>query len=241
MSIISGYPVGAKMISDYYSLGYITEKQANKLTTFCSTSGPLFIIGSVGTAMFLNKTVGYIMFFCHIVGSILNGIIFRKFYFDNTKIEIGKNNINQINLSQILPNTMKDSILSILIVGGYIAIAFLIIDLLNNYNILLPINYALKYLLLPFGLNFETASAISSGLLEVSKGCLMLSKLNLPLKTMASIGSFLIGFGGLSVFFQATTFLSKCKINYKFYILQKICHGIICGILAFIVCSIFGI
>src|SRR5574344_476395 len=80
MSIISGYPVGAKLISEFYEMGAISKVQANKLCTFCSTSGPLFIIGSVGTSMFLNSTLGYIMFLSHILGSFLNGILYRKLY-----------------------------------------------------------------------------------------------------------------------------------------------------------------
>ena len=47
MSILSGYPVGAKLTADFYEKGLITKGQACRITTFTSTSGPLFIVGTV--------------------------------------------------------------------------------------------------------------------------------------------------------------------------------------------------
>ena len=40
-------------------------------------------------------------------------------------------------------------------------------------------------------------SAISSGMLEVSKGVIIVSKLNLSLLAKGVVASFLIGFGGI--------------------------------------------
>ncbi len=254
MSVISGYPVGAKLISEYYKMGLLTTNQANKLCTFCSTSGPLFIIGSVGTAMFLDASLGYIMFFCHVLASILNGIVFRNVYTKNK----GKNNNTKANQEKnlkkitknnekilentpknqnLLANSMKDSILSVLLVGGWIAIAFLIIDVCNNLNLLYPVNRLLQLL----GLNFETSQALSSGILEVSKGCLMLSNLNISKTLLGVVASFVVGFGGLCVFLQGASFLKEAKVNLKFYFLTKITHGLIASGLTLIICIVFKI
>lgn len=233
MSVISGYPVGAKLISEFYEAKIITEKQANKLTTFCSTSGPLFIIGSVGTAMFLNAKIGYIIFISHILSSILNGIIYRNIYKDNYEQEFTS---DQKSLNYILPNSMSSSVTSVMIVGGYIAIAFMLVDLANSLNLLAPINHFFALVLKPFGLNSEIANAISSGIIEISKGCSMLSILDVPKIWLATLASFIISFGGFSVFFQSITFLSKCKVNMKFYLLQKLTHGLLSGIVTFLIC-----
>jgi sporulation integral membrane protein YlbJ len=236
MSIISGYPVGAKLISEFYEAGIITTKQANKLTTFCSTSGPLFIIGSVGTAMFLSKKIGYILFASHIISSILNGILYRKAYCDDYEKEFSTATTN---LNEILPNSMSSSITSVLIVGGYIAIFFMIIDLANSLNLLAPINYVLQLILSPFGVNLETAKAISSGIIEISKGCNMLSQLSLSPVLLTTLASFVISFGGLSVFCQSITFLSKCKVNMGFYLLQKFTHGLLSAGVTFVLSMLF--
>lgn len=256
MSIISGYPVGAKMISEYHKMGLITTKQSNKLSTFCSTSGPLFIIGSVGTAMLKDVKLGYILFISHLLGSILNGILFRNFFVENLKndsnIELKcdknfekllKNNQKNTKILQkndsfnqnLLASSMKDSILSVLIVGGWIAIAFLVIDIFNELNLFYPINSLLEII----GLKNGISNALTSGIFEVNKGCLMLSNLNVSKTIIATLASFLIGFGGICVFLQATSFLKEANVNFKFYIMQKISHGILSAVICFLICLAF--
>ncbi len=267
ISIISGYPVGAKMISEYYKMGLITKKEANKLSTFCSTSGPLFIIGSVGTAMLGSAKLGYILFLSHLLGSILNGIIYRNVFIETktnkSNLNNFTNNINTYpnnnrnekpnyynknntsgeklaskkNAENMLAKSMNDSILSVLLVGGYISIAFLVIDIFNSLNLFYPINFVLSKL----GLPNDLISSLTSGVLEVSKGCLNLANVELDKIIILPVASFLIGFGGICVLLQATTFLKDAKINLKFYILQKITHGILSAIVCFLLCIILKI
>ncbi len=47
MGIISGYPIGAKIVSDLYKNKICTKLEAERLTAFTNNSGPLFIIGTV--------------------------------------------------------------------------------------------------------------------------------------------------------------------------------------------------
>ena len=62
MSILSGYPIGAKIISDLYEKNLITSQDAQKMSVFCTTSGPIFIIGSVGSLMFGNFKIGMVLY-----------------------------------------------------------------------------------------------------------------------------------------------------------------------------------
>ena len=78
MAILSGYPVGSKMIADLYIQGKISKDEAYRMSAFCSTSGPMFIIGAVGVGMFKSSLVGYILFISHSLSAFLNGLIYRK-------------------------------------------------------------------------------------------------------------------------------------------------------------------
>ncbi len=78
MAILSGYPVGSKMIADLYMQGKITKDEAFRMSAFCSTSGPMFIIGAVGVSMFKSSIIGYILFISHVLSAFLNGLIYRK-------------------------------------------------------------------------------------------------------------------------------------------------------------------
>ena len=52
MGITSGYPVGAKVAKDLYNNKLCTKIEAERLLSFTNSSGPLFIIGTVGISMF---------------------------------------------------------------------------------------------------------------------------------------------------------------------------------------------
>lgn len=78
MAILSGYPVGSKMIADLYLQGKINKEEAFRMSAFCSTSGPMFIVGAVGASMFKSASIGYILFLSHILSAFLNGLIYRK-------------------------------------------------------------------------------------------------------------------------------------------------------------------
>lgn len=47
MGIISGYPVGAKIITDFRKQNICTKEEAERMLAFCNNSGPLFIIATV--------------------------------------------------------------------------------------------------------------------------------------------------------------------------------------------------
>ena len=48
LSILSGYPVGSRCLLDMKNAGLISEKDTTRASLVCSTSGPMFLLGSVG-------------------------------------------------------------------------------------------------------------------------------------------------------------------------------------------------
>lgn len=236
MSIISGYPVGAKLISDFYEKGLISSNDANKLVTFCSTSGPLFIIGTVGSIMLKNSRIGYLLYISHILASVLNGILFRnKFASEKTA---NTPSSNTVDYASTLPSSMSSSISSILVVGGFVAIFYMIIDILIDFKILYPVSQIFNLILTPLGLN-NAGNCIASGLVEVTRGCKDLASLGLTSLQSTVIASGLIGFGGLSIHAQSLCFLTKCKIDVKFYFLQKITQTLFACVISFMLGLIF--
>ena len=237
ISIISGYPVGAKIISDLYNQKAISSKTANKLTTFCSTSGPLFIIGTVGTSLFGSAKIGYIMLFSHILGSIINGIFYRNKYVNENETHYQHEQNTNLNYNKIIANCMKNSISSVLVVGGFITIFYIIIDILIDTNIISFLSYGLDFLL--SSLNIKIGESVFSGIIEVTRGCLILSQSNASNLIKCVTGAGLISFGGFSIHFQALAFLNDCKIDTKFYFIQKITHTIFTIIIALLLGIIF--
>ena len=280
MSIISGYPVGAKLTTEFYENKIIDKNDAQKILSFCSTSGPLFIIGTVGVGFFYNKFLGILIFLIHVISSILNGIIYRNLgsrktakFSDkkiikndsklddnfNTKLDekidvkhdknlcqnldenLVKNNSNIIKNLNIentkindknfsLQECMYSSIQSVLIVGGYIIIFYVLIQILLDYNILSPLINLLNLL----GFPPIQSKGLCAGLIEITKGISILSTSS-NIKLNFIISNFLISFSGVSILMQANAFLDKININKKMYVLQKFTHGVISLVLSIIV------
>ena len=78
MGIISGYPSGAKIVSNLKSQEILRLEEAERLIAFTNNSGPLFILGTVGVSLLKNNKIGYILFISHIISCIFVGIIFRN-------------------------------------------------------------------------------------------------------------------------------------------------------------------
>ena len=231
MSVISGYPVGAKTTAELYENGIISRGQACKITTFTSTSGPLFIIGTVGIGMLGSTKLGYLILISHIVGAFLNGLIYR-----NTFPEKTTQRVVSLKSNNMLEDSMFNSIKSILIVGGYVAIFYMLISMLTSYNLLYPFA---KFLSLITRLNFDTSQSIINGLIEVTRGCVDISKIGLSQKQALVIATGLISFGGFSIFLQALTFLKRFDISIKFYLLSKTTQTIISILIAFVLGTLF--
>ncbi len=230
MSILSGYPVGAKLTSDLYENKIIDLGQAHRIVSFTSTSGPLFILGTVAIGMFTNKTLGYVVLISHFTSAIINGLLYRNYMFDKNK-DLSDCKTTTITPSKnMLENCMLSSIKSILIVGGYICIFFMLITLINQFNLFYPITLVLNKIFPNLNTNIITSTL--NGIIELTRGCLDISKLNLSPKLSAVIISGLTSFGGISINLQALTFLKKMNINLKFYFTQKLTHSIISSFLA---------
>jgi hypothetical protein len=123
-----------------------------------------------------------------------------------------------------------------MLVGGFITITFLIIDILTNFGVIRTIGNILDKVVflerLPIG------QYLSSGIIEVTRGCLDLSQssLSLPLKTIVASG--LTAFGGLSVHLQCMGFLSSIGIKYSYFLKTKLVHTLITVVLAIVFCII---
>jgi sporulation integral membrane protein YlbJ len=225
MSILSGYPVGAKLTADIYKSNKINSAQAQTISSFTSTSGPLFIIGTVGIGFFNNQKIGIIVLISHLISALLNGLIYR-----NKK----ENKVSTLTFSQsnnILNESMTNSIQSIMVVGGFIAIFYMIL------NILLSINaFDLPLIMLEkIGINYNIGTSIISGLIEVTTGALKLSECGLNIKTSCTILSFLISFGGLSIHAQAYCFLKDFGMSYGKFLIQKVTHAILSTLVTLII------
>lgn len=212
MSAISGYPIGVKLISEFYDQNLISKDEAFRLTSFCSTSGPMFIIGSVAVKMFNNYYIGIIILISHLLSSLINGLLYKNV--GNKRIP--KNNDNIVIKKSTLNDIMLNTITSVLMIGGYIAIAFTLLEFVTNSQFFTQIcNFFNNFF------NFQIFESIFRGIIEVTSGCVNLVGKVISPKILCVVLTGLISFGGISIHLQSQMFLNKIGIKYKKFLLIK--------------------
>ena len=76
MGIISGYPIGAKIATNFRKEQICSKEECERLLSFTNNSGPLFIIGSVGILLYRNTMIGILLFITHLLASLTVGFFF---------------------------------------------------------------------------------------------------------------------------------------------------------------------
>lgn len=233
MSVLSGYPVGSKITLDLYEKNVIDKNQCLTMGLLCSTSGPLFIIGAVGTGMFLSKTAGYILYVSHVLSALINAFIFRG---KRKNCFINDNYLSSQKSDNLLYDCVYSSVISALIVGGFVSVFYVISEIFLDLKILYPLTALIKLILLPFNVAPTDCLSFSVGLIEFTKGAKLLSEAGANSMSL-SLTCFLITFGGASAIMQSLAFLKKAKVKTGAFILGKFTQGLIASVICFILCS----
>ncbi len=215
ISILSGYPVGSKMIADLYEQDKISQTDAFRMSSFCSNSGPMFIVGSVGVGMLMSATAGYIILLSHIISALLNGLLYRNMKASNKNHGVTIKNASFLSFGDIIENSCR----SILNVGTIIMFFFIVIEFVSVFVSFLPTNI----------------QSIIFGIIEITKGAKSISSCY-KIKMATTLSSAVISFGGLSTAMQSISILKRVKMPLSIFVLQKLSHSIFAFLVSFVLC-----
>lgn len=235
MSVLSGYPIGSSIVASLYSDNFIDSDEATRMSTLCSTSGPLFIVGTVGICMFNSKTYGFIILVSHILSAILCGVTFR-FYgkpSNDKKLALPKNKVDNA-----LYESMYNSVLSVLLVGGFICISYIISDILCDFNLLIILEKIFYLPLKLFNCDSFNVKGFCYGIIECTRGAEIL-KLSSNIPLSVSLFSSVVSFGGISIFLQSIIYLKKANVKISIFVLSKILQAIFSFTISQIIFLIF--
>lgn len=248
MGIISGYPVGAKIATTFREKNICSKEECERLLSFTNNSGPLFIIGTVGILMFKSTTIGLLLFVTHLLACITVGIIFRfwKKNCDSAAISIKSSTITDkkfvslSNLGEILAESITSSISTILLIGGFVVIFSSIISILKASGILGILTSIISPIFNFFNIDINFAQGLLTGFLEITNGINTISSIACKKISINLIfTSFLLGFGGVSIFLQVLSITSKTDLSIKPYIYGKLLHGVFAALYTYIFINIF--
>ena len=209
LAVLSGYPVGARTIGDYYKRNLLPREELFRLACLCSTCGPVFLIGVVGGGMAGDPALGALMLLCHLTSVLLISFLMslRAKKPDKTIPVLPQNDDG-------LFENIYSAVTAVLCVGGSIALfacfSQMIADLFR----------------LSEGSLF---TAVVRGLIEMTTGCALLCQTPTPLSL--SLCCFLTAFGGACVLFQQLAFLMPTGVKPLPFVLVKFLQAVIAALL----------
>ncbi len=240
MGIISGYPVGAKIVCDYKKQGICTNEECERLLAFTNNSGPLFIIGTIGINLLGNSSIGFKLFYIHIISCLLVGFLFRWWKSNNKILNLKRSSSNSRtyvcfnNFGTVLSSAIQRATSSVLLIGGFVVFFSVVISMLNSSEILDLCCKILGPIFSMFKIPMEYWNGIVTGIIELTNGVKM-TALNISSINII-VCSFLLGFGSISVLLQVLSITSEAKISIKPYILGKILQACFSAIFMYLLC-----
>ena len=216
LSLIGGYPVGARAIAQLYKHGAVNARQAKRAAMFAVCAGPGFLISFVGAGIYQNETVGIIILCSQILSVIILGIILNIFNKRDDFDPIHKASVSSVPFSAAIVESARDA------AGGMAGICSLVL--------LFSAVTGICEELIPS----ETANDFIISALEICSAVGRLSK-NYPIEVTA----FAIGFGGICVHFQIFAALGDLKINKPLFFFYRIIQGAITAAITHIGIKLF--
>lgn len=213
-SVLCGYPAGAKAIAE----SSLDSETATTVCSFCSTAGPIFIIATVGAKLLQNTTATVILIFAHLTAALLNGLIYRR------KTDVCLTDYNPKITPRDFGDTITNSALSVISVGGLIALFYMLSDMIKSF--------------LPTSISENIITSFVIGLFEMTNGIFGVCRVA-DAATATVLCSTLLSFGGLCVFAQCYAFLGTKQVKPLKLLKMKITQSAIATILSFALTNLF--
>lgn len=212
MSLISGTPTSAYIITSLYKEEKISKNNANYSLLFTYFCNPLFLYTILKLIFFQNSVVIRLMIIHYLSNIIIFFLIHRRL-----KKEVVDAKKAVINLS----SSIKKGITTAIMILGAITFYMVVSDILNN---------TLNLSLLP--------KLLLKGTLEITQGLNSLITLDINFKIKEIIAIAIISFGGLSIHTQIKCILEETDLKYKYFLYGRFL-GLLIGIFLTVITQAF--
>ena len=212
MSIISGFPSGAKYIVKDYSNNYITKEEGNQLLLFTHFANPLFVLGTCGILL-NSKRLAYKILICQLLANIILGILVRpKEITISQKKEVVSTTTPS--LISILPDAINETMEVLIFMLGSITI----FQFFTNCFLLFTNESVF----------FKT---IFTGIMDLTSGISLVPTLSISIELKALLMLIFITFGSLSVHLQVINAIKNTNLSYTNFFIGRILESVIAVIL----------
>ncbi|HEY8394878.1 MAG TPA: sporulation integral membrane protein YlbJ [Thermaerobacter sp.] len=249
VGLASGYPLGAVITARMRRDGLLSKTEAERLMSFSNTADPLFMAGAVAVGMFGDARVAGCLMLAHYAGALLTGLALRfwKAGADRSpalpagqgwllvrawRAMVAARRQDGRPFGQVLGDAVKDSVNTLLLVGGLIILMSVILRVLDRAGILHAVGGLFLLVLHPLGLDPALAPSLISGLFELTLGSQAAAAATAPLADRLIAASAIIAWSGLSVHAQVAAIIQDTDLSIGPYIGARLVHAIGAGVVA---------
>lgn len=218
---VFGFPVGAKLSSDFYKQKLLSEKQATILAIATNNFSPVYVCGFSLSLLFSSKEyniITYIILYLTPLILLTTYLLYSTFYKRNSNKNMcvdEKNNLlksSDTSSFQLNMQTMDESIISgfvaLIKICGYIMLFSIVTEILSVIISNITANPPLILMLL-------------QGNLEITNGINLLADIKIENSIKYIIAIQLLSLGGLSGFAQTGSILAEAGLSMHKYIIGK--------------------
>lgn len=219
MAVLSGYPMGAKVVGDYVKEERLSLDEGRWVLSYSMVTGPAFILFTIGQFIGSSKAA-VLVAIAHYAGGILNGLLYAN----------KKGKPHKVQAAEFKPKGDYMENFTYAIMGGFksmaIILAYLIIftigiNLLDKAGLFAAIND-------------KTLCSCIKGFMEMTVGINQMGMCNISVEMKTVLAAMMVSFGGMSIVGQSASMTRKTGIGVKDIFLMKITHGMIAAIVAVI-------
>lgn len=237
MTHTSGIPIGAVLTSRMRKEGEITKTEGERLLAFTCNPSPGYMFGAVASGMLGNPSLGIIIAGSVYIANLIVGLIFR-FYgpvpqnpvkhsvsLRHAWQELKKAQLkNKKPIGEMLGEAVKESTITILLVGGFIVFFCVIIHMMTIWHVTSILSKIINAVTGNL-LSIDGAKALVEGLLETTLGCQEAISAYPSLNLKIGMLTFFMGWGGIAVFAQVASFTSSTDLRFFPFLLGRTLHA----------------
>jgi len=253
VGLVSGYPIGAKVVCEMRLRGELSRGQAQRLLAFANNGGPLFILGAVAAGMFGSAVLGYFLLAAHYAGALAIGLISRLIWGNADDKQRNQTPLPAMparavdaarregghSFGQMLGQAVTNAVETMLTIGGFVVLFSVVSAVLGLAGVYDVAGGVTAPLFEAAGVSSELQSGFFAGLVEIANGVGMLSTQGIS-RAAVALTAGVISFGGASILLQSASFIGKTDLNAKLFVAAKGLHGVLSGTLAALMYPLFA-
>lgn len=232
LGLLGGYTTSVCGTLSLYKSGRISKEDCERMIALSSLPSLSFLTGFVGSGIFKNTTVGWILWAISVFSTLILGFLTRKRHTKGTFEAEGICSTardekcekatckSPLSASKIIVGAISHSASAMIVICACVVFFSTLISVLHYPFDALRIS--------------ENMQKLTFGALEITSGISSTASIS-PLSMRAASCGFFIGWSGLSVHFQIISLCDGYGLSFKKYFIYKTIQGAICCLIAWVV------